>query len=228
MLSIGHRGAKGHLLENTPAAFLKGIELGADMLELDINLSSDGEFVVIHDPTLDRTTDGKGRVSEKTIKEIKSLNIEGGQKVPTLIEVIDLVDRRVPMNIEIKNPSSAAKLADVLKIYFSAGWTFDDFRVSSFDHNELMEFSGLLPGVKTGAIIVGTPFRFAAYAADFGAHSINIPFETADERLIDDAHKRGMEVYMWNLNEPDNFADMCRRYGADGCITDFPDRVGNK
>jgi len=102
MLKIGHRGAKGYEPENTLRSFQKALELNVDAVELDVRRTKDGAIVVIHDAEVDRTTNGKGLVSELTLKEIKELDIEKGEKIPTLEEALDFLDKKVKIFIELK------------------------------------------------------------------------------------------------------------------------------
>src|SRR6056297_2287931 len=102
VLKIGHRGAMGYEPENTLRSFKKAIELNVDMVELDVYVCSSGELVVIHDDKVDKTTNGKGYVSEKSFDELRKLDAGMGEKIPTLQEVLDLIDKRAKVNIELK------------------------------------------------------------------------------------------------------------------------------
>ena len=115
MLKIGHRGAKGYEPENTLIGFEKALALGVDQIELDIHLSADGEIMVIHDETIDRTTNGSGCVNSLTCTELQQFRIREQQYIPTLIEVLDLIDRKCSVNIEIKSTNLADKLVTVLE-----------------------------------------------------------------------------------------------------------------
>jgi len=107
VLKIGHRGASGHEPENTMISFNRAIELGADMVELDVHLSKDNQLIVIHDETLDRTTTGQGKIKGKTLAEIKKLRTKKkNQPIPTLPEVINELKGKVKMNVEIKDRTS--------------------------------------------------------------------------------------------------------------------------
>jgi glycerophosphoryl diester phosphodiesterase len=103
---IGHRGAAGHAPENTLRSFHKAVELGADMVELDVHLCATGEPVVIHDDTVDRTTDRSGRVRDLSLDELKALDAGDGERVPTLVEVIDEMSGRAALNVELKGLGS--------------------------------------------------------------------------------------------------------------------------
>src|SRR5260221_725361 len=107
MLVFGHRGAMGYEPENTLRSFEKAIELGVTMIELDVFVLQDGSVVAIHDPVLNRTTNGNGIVTNKSLQEIKMLDAGKGEKIPTLQEVLDVVARRVRVNIELKGKNTA-------------------------------------------------------------------------------------------------------------------------
>ena len=224
MMIIGHRGDGGDEPENTLKSFEKAIELGVDMVELDVHLTKDGHLVVIHDRKTDRTTGDKGPVSEDTLAEIKSLDAGEGEKIPTLEEVIELVDQRVPINIELKAIGTAEKVCEVIKFYVAEGWNYSDFMVSSFEHNELHRFSELCPEVRIGVLMGDVPLGYAEYAERLGAYSANIALEAASPKFVEDAHRRGIKVFVWTVNEPEDITLM-KRLGVDGIITDFPERA---
>ncbi len=102
MLRVGHRGARAYAPENTLASFKKAIEIGVDAVELDVRKTKDNQLVVIHDADVKRTTDGEGLVSELTLAQIKSFSAEGGEKIPTLDEALDFLDKKVKVLIELK------------------------------------------------------------------------------------------------------------------------------
>ena len=138
MLKIGHRGANGHVAENTLASFAKAIELNVDVIELDVHTSSDGEIMVIHDETLNRTTTKTGFVSDYSASELKKLGI------PTLEEVILFVNRRCIINIEIKELSATPKVLQIIeKLVNEKHWKYNQFQISSFIWETLGEVSKL-------------------------------------------------------------------------------------
>ncbi|MDQ3693322.1 MAG: hypothetical protein M3464_06820, partial [Chloroflexota bacterium] len=140
-----HRGAAAYAPENTLAAFAEGIRRGADMLELDIHLSREGEVVVIHDHTVDRTTDGRGYVHDLTVADLKRLDAGAwfdprfaGERIPTLREVIEHVDRRLPLTIEVKGlPRAANALSDALVDLLEQMRMTGDLLVIAFDHEQV-------------------------------------------------------------------------------------------
>ncbi|MDD4931259.1 MAG: glycerophosphodiester phosphodiesterase family protein [Candidatus Colwellbacteria bacterium] len=224
MLIIGHRGGDNNIGENTLGSFEKAIELGADMIELDVHLTKDNHLVVLHDRKVDRTTDGKGLVSDKTLEEVRALNAGNGEKIPTLEEVIELIDRKVPINIELKALGSAEKVCEVIRLYVSKGWIYDDFLVSSFEHNELHHFSEICPEVKIGVLMGDIPLGYAEYVEKLGAYSANIALEAASPKFIEDAHQRGLKVFVWTVNDLEDITLM-KKLGVDGIFTDFPDKA---
>src|SRR5690606_39020303 len=133
---IGHRGAKGDLAENTLESIRKAIDLKVDSVEIDVHLCKTGELVVIHDFTVDRTTNGEGEVSEKTLDELRSLLIEGKYRIPLLTEVLDLIEEKCRINIELKGNNTAAETSRIIRDYVTGrSRSYSDFIVSSFQWN---------------------------------------------------------------------------------------------
>ena len=224
LFCIGHRGARGHAPENTLLAIDTGMRLGAEMVEFDVQRCGD-RLVVIHDPRLERTTSGKGRVDKVTFDYLRTLDAGQGQQIPTLEEVLDLVEARIPVNIEIKSADgTAALVAALVRDYLRDGWTPAQFMVSSFHLPELYEFKQLAPEVPIGALVCGVPLDFAACATELGASALNVSAEFADTRMVQDAHARGLKVYAYTVNQPDDMVDL-RAAGVDGVFSDYPERV---
>lgn len=223
-LCIGHRGARGHAPENTLLAIDTGIRLGAQMIEFDVQRCGD-QLVVIHDPRLERTTNGQGRVAEVSFDYLRSLDAGQAQQVPTLQEVLDLVEANVALNIELKSANgTAAMVASLLREALGDGWLPSQFLVSSFHLPELYEFKQLAPEIPVAALVCGVPLDWAACAIELGAQALNISAEFADARLIYDAHSRGLKVYAYTVNHPDDIVSL-RAAGLDGVFSDYPDRV---
>lgn len=225
VLRIGHRGASGYEPENTLLSFRRGIQLRVDFIELDVQVCSTGEVVVIHDAKVDRTTNGTGYVEEKSFRELRLLDAGKGQKIPTLQEVLDIVDRKVKVNIEIKGESASRLVFDIIEMYISKrGWSWDDFLISSFNHYELLEFNQLTSKVKIGVVIAGIPIGYAECAEKLSAYSLHPSKEFINKILVDDAHKRGLKVFSYTLNETDDI-ERVKSLEVDGIFSDFPDRV---
>lgn len=225
MLKIGHRGAMGYEPENTLRSFKKALELGVDMVELDVYVLKTGELVVIHDDKVNRTTDGKGYVIDKSFEDIRALDAGQGEKVPTLKEVFDLVDKKVPINVELKGENTAKPVAELIKNYIGEkGWTTEHFLVSSFDHYELKDFKELMPEIRVGALITGIPIGYSDYAKSLDAYSVNLNLEFINKRFVDDAHDKGFKVFVYTVNDEDDIERM-RQLGVDGLFSNYPDRI---
>src|SRR5882762_9142732 len=157
LFCFGHRGARGHEPENTVRSVRRALELGADGIEVDVYLA-DGQLVVIHDDTLERTTNGHGRVMEKSFDYLRTLDAGLGEKIPTLAEIFDAVNRRGVVNVELKGPHTAAPVVGLIVEYVNQrGWSQDDFLVSSFDHAQLREAKVLCPKLRLAPLITKVP-----------------------------------------------------------------------
>ena len=221
---IGHRGARGHAPENTLLALDTGIRLGAPWLEFDVQLV-DGECWLMHDLTVDRTTNGQGPLAKMKAAQIRALDAGGGQNVPTLCDALDLVENRAAVNIELKTWNGCAQaVAAIVRDYIADGWPAERFLVSSFHHPELWEFRQLLPDVPIGALVCGVPLDWAGPASELGASVLSVSNEFVDAKLVDDAHQRGLQLYVYTVNDVDEMREL-RALGVDGIFTDYPDRA---
>jgi glycerophosphoryl diester phosphodiesterase len=231
--ATAHRGFSGQSPENTLTAFRAAIDAGADMVELDVHLTRDNEVVVIHDDTLERTTNGKGNVAEKTLAELKDLDAGSwfnsrfaGERIPTLAEVLEIARNRILVNIELKKgknfPYTMAELADrTLAVVEKAGMT-GQVLFSSFDPaavNRIREKNPLLPI----ALIVEKPWE---KPEDLGAGTryptLNCRTTVLNEENIRRAHTAGIRVHVWTVNTK----EMMEKFialGVDGVITNHPD-----
>lgn len=223
MLCIGHRGAMGHEPENTLASIHKAIELGAYYMEIDVYYV-DGQLVVFHDDRLERSTDGTGYLCEQSFDYLRTLDAGKGQRIPTLEEVCTTIRSKASLNIELKGPGTAAPVAKLLSELIDKGWDINKFLVSSFHQRELLEIKRLTPEIKLGALIRGIPVDYAKFAEDLGAFSVHPSLEFVDQRFVDDAHNRGMKVYVYAVDHPDDITRM-HEIGVDGVFTGFPERV---
>lgn len=219
-LCIGHRGSKGTLPENTLPSFEQAIKVGCEWVELDV-YQVEGELLVIHDKSVDRTTDGKGLVSELSFDEIRALDAGGGHSVPTLQEVINLVDRRCRINIELKGPNTGKPVSGLLGRYCLSEWTPSDFLLSSFNHRELEQADPLYPrGVLFVKLLPDTWER----AERLGAWSVNFDKGDVSRALVEEAHSRGYKVLVYTVNSNTDILRMID-HGVDGIFSDYPDRV---
>ncbi len=225
ILTIGHRGAKGYKPENTLSSFQKAIELSADGIELDVHLSSDEEIVVFHDETLDRITDGKGIINNYSLSQLKDFRIAKDHQIPTLKEVLDLVDKRCFINIELKGKHTAKPVVDLIEDYISnKNWNYSNFQVSSFDWDLLAQVSKLNPEIFIGVLTEIDLDSALAFAKTINAKSINPYFKLLSDENTRQLQKEGFLVFPWTVNEPDGIQKI-KSLKVDGIITDFPDKV---
>jgi len=136
-LRIGHRGAMGHITENTVESIVKAIDLHCDMIEIDVFKVKSGELVVFHDDTLDRITNAKGDIESYTLEELEDVLVGGKYKIPTLGEVIEVIGKKAVLNIELKGSNTAVDTHRLIRTFLQRGWTYDDFILSSFKWEEL-------------------------------------------------------------------------------------------
>ena len=225
VLKIGHRGAMGHEPENTILSFRKALTLDVDAIELDVYVCKTGELVVIHDDKVDRTTNGKGYTEDKTFAELRALDAGKGELVPTLEEVLDVIDKKVIVNIELKGKNTALATSRVIQKYISIkGWAESSFMVSSFDHRELNKFKQLYPEISIGALIEGVPLNYCECALQLQADSVNLSLDFINQDFVNDAHEKGLKVYVWTVNEYDDIAKV-KALGVDGVFSNFPERL---
>jgi glycerophosphoryl diester phosphodiesterase len=220
---IGHRGAMALEPENTLASFARALTFPeVTMVELDVYALPSGELIVIHDDKVDRTTNGKGYVMQKDFIYLRSLDAGKGEKIPTLEEVLTLINKKVQVNIELKGENTAQPVHEVIERYVKEnGWSYEHFIVSSFNHLELVTFKKLLPEVRIGFLFVGIPLDLAEFAEKNGGYSINPNNEFINQVLVDDAHKRGLKVFVWTLKDDDEIRRM-RDLGVDGIFVNDP------
>ena len=219
-LCIGHRGARGHVPENTLASFEYAISLGCDWIELDV-YAHEGELIVIHDDDLDRTTNGSGPHSNLSFDALRALDAGNGEQIPTLNEVINLVDRRCGINVELKGTATAEPVSALLRSCCEAGWSPESFLVSSFRHQELQQADPLFRrGALFGRILPDLWER----AERLDAWSVNFDLKDVTSALVDEAHSRGYQVLVYTVNEVSDIKRMLS-LGVDGLFCDYPDRM---
>ena len=227
IINIGHRGAKGYAPENTLMAFQKAVDMAVDGIELDVHLSLDGAIMVIHDPTIDSTTNGKGAVNKLSLQELKSFVIKEthDERIPTLEEVFDLVNQQCFINIELKNYETADVVVALIEKYVSEkNWNYIDFIVSSFDWNALQQVFFLNDKIPIG-VLTATDLELAiAFAKFIKAKSIHPYFHLLTEENTALMQEKGFEVFTWTVNEIEDIYTI-KLLNINGIITDFPDRI---
>ena len=226
-----HRGARARAPENTLRAFRLAFELGADAIECDAQQSRDGRLVVIHDGTVDRTTDGSGWVAEMSFAELRLLNAGRGERIPTLEETLALVrERGGGINLEVKGESVAETLGTAEAVTAALRGLEEGMRgrvlVSSFAHPAIALLKARLPWLRTGALF-GDEWRgrdMVASALAVGAEAMHPGLRLVTPELVLRAHDAGLAVNVWTVNRP---ADIRRliAWDVDGIFSDYPERV---
>jgi len=231
MILFAHRGASAYAPENTLPSFRKALEMGARAVELDVQLTSDGVPVVIHDFMLNKTTDGSGMVRDYTWKEIRRLDagVRFGQEfrnvtIPSLEEVLALIPRDVCLNIEIKAVSLfrepvAAKVLTMTEQEPDRNLVF-----SSFNHVCLKELKDRNPDLRIGLLSGSHMIDYPAYVETTGLkpYSLNPEASYLTPELIREAHGRGWKVFTYTVNTPAQ-ARLIADLGTDGIFSDYPD-----
>ncbi|SHE34340.1 glycerophosphoryl diester phosphodiesterase [Seinonella peptonophila] len=229
-----HRGLSAGMLENTRSAFAKAISIGVDEIEFDVHLSKDGEVIVIHDETLDRTTTGTGEVRNYTLDELKKFRIKDEQgtptleTVPTLDEVLDLIKQggtHVKVNIELKTDvfQYEGLVKKVIQKIEGHQLPKEPFLFSSFHHDTLKEVP---EGYQRGLLYYdhNQPNDPWISANQYGATSIHFDQQTLTKDLVRECHKRKLQVRAYTVNDENVMKD-CLDWGVDGIITNFPEKV---
>jgi glycerophosphoryl diester phosphodiesterase len=223
-LCFGHRGAAGHEPENTLLSIEKGIELGANWIHVDVRAVKE-KCAVIRDECLEKTTNGHGIVHQKSWEYIRSLDAGKGQKVPSLTEVIDCIDRRAGINIEIKsNDTVSIVVSEIHRAVFRRGWAYNRFLVSSFNYLELQLVKCYNPHINIGVIHAGLSLEYTDLAEELGAYSIHVCKSTVTPEQVNEAHKRGIKVFAYTVNDKEDFTLM-HAMGVDGVFSDYPEKI---
>jgi glycerophosphoryl diester phosphodiesterase len=224
LICFAHRGASGHEPENTLSAVEKAVKLGADWIEVDV-YAVKGELIVIHDERLDRTTNGAGYVRDKSLAYLRSLDAGKGQRIPTLREVLDSVDRKAGVNVELKGPKTAGLAVSLIEEYVKERqWNYEHFIVSSFNRRQLRKVRKLNPRIRIG-ILIDLPRRhYALFARRHRAYSVHVQIDLASALFIARAQERGLKAFVYTVNNPEEI-DRLRALGVDGIFTDFPELV---
>jgi len=225
LLCIGHRGAVGLEPENTLRSVRGALELGADGIEIDVHCL-EGELIVIHDATLNRTTNGSGPLRHRTLAQVRSLDAGKGERIPLLREVLDAVDRRALVNIELKGLRTAAPVRTLLREYIAQrGWTPKDFLISSFRMAELRQLRD--SGLPLGILFARSARLFRTLARGMCAWSIHVPLAHVTPRMVSSVHADGRKLFVFTVNDRTDM-DRMDKMGVDGIFSDYPDRWTGK
>jgi glycerophosphoryl diester phosphodiesterase len=222
----GHRGNPAEQPENTLASFRSAIELGVDMIECDVHLSSDGELVVIHDHTLDRTTNGTGLVRQHTLAELRELDAGAGERVPILAEVCELArEGAVGLCVEIKQiPIPYPGLEEKLTSQLEDLGMLEQAAVISFHHGSVKRVKELEPRLSTGVLEGARPLDPAGIMRAALADLYAPHFGAMDTELVEEVHRAGGAVGVWTVDDGAGIA-WCKICRPDSVFTNRPREV---
>jgi glycerophosphoryl diester phosphodiesterase len=231
-LRIAHRGASGRGLapENTLAAFEKALDIGVDMLEIDVRVTGDGQLIVLHDPSLDRTTDCEGIVREMGLDEIRQADAGDGERVPILGEVFDLARNRAPILLEIKSDFIAERVVQAI----ADAQIEEQVVVQSFNPQTVERVKRLAPHLPSSLLIGELPTtpsrvrarRLVSQVLEVGANTLSIWHATLTPSLIEEMRKRGIAVWAWTVDEEITMRDLAMM-GVQGLVTNYPNVLNN-
>ncbi|HUF53510.1 MAG TPA: glycerophosphodiester phosphodiesterase family protein [Dehalococcoidia bacterium] len=222
-LVISHAACGGHAPANTLQGIRKAIELGSEAIEIDVQATADGVPILMHDLTVDRTTNGAGEVAKMTLNQIRALDA-GGEPPPTLAEVLDLTKGVVLLVMEIKALGIEQEVAKVVEEAAAR----DHVMTWSFFPEALDGMRVADPGVPCALLVAGEYMdRWPALrsrAVKTGAQGVSVFFAGIDDRVVEDCRRSGLALYSWTADQPEHIARLIEQ-GVDGICSNFPDRV---
>jgi len=243
MLKIGHRGAKAYALENTLTSFRKALELGVDMIEFDVRLTKDKYPVVIHDRQLARLGKNKKfkRISHLTLHEIKKIKMKGGERIPTLGEVLNVIENKVGMDIELKVKDSAQIVVQTLREHHI---DFNNVMISTNFAKELKMAEEMEPQITTALVFRSgnsltiwlvldflailflpiTMYYISWLVKNANANYLNINHRFLSKKKVDMFHAKGIKICAWTVDNIKKI-NYLKSLGVDGIITNYPDRL---
>lgn len=217
---VGHRGAAALQPENTVAGFEYAIELGCDYVEFDVQLSRDGQLVIIHDDSVDRTTNGAGNVSDLSFDTLRGLDAGQGRQIPTLQEVLDVIRGKVTALCELKGPFTADMTAQTVMANDMA----DQVIFTSFHFGRIARIKQIDPALQTGATFAHPPADALEQAVALGAISVGIHYQAMTPYFVDRARELGLNLRAWNPDEEEEIRRMIQLDPA-GISSNRPDLV---
>lgn len=224
-LVIGHRGAMGHETENTLASIQKALDLGVDMIEIDVFKIDSGEIVVFHDERVERLSNSGGNIEDYNIIDLKQLILDGNHKIPMLQDVLKLINNQVALNIELKGSNTADRVNFITDHYMKErNWTAENFIISSFKWEELKMMRKLNENVKIAVLTEENPLDAIPVAKELKAVAINPDYHTLTEENVTKIQNEGLKIYTWTVNNSEDIQKM-KDFGVDGIITNYPERV---
>lgn len=224
-LVIGHRGAMGYETENTLASIQKALDLGVDMIEIDVFNIRSGETVVFHDQQLERLSNAGGNIEEYYIGDLNKVILDGNHRIPVLQEVLRLIDNKVALNIELKGEGTANRVNFITDVYIKKrGWSMENLVISSFNWEELRKMRELNSEIAIAVLTEEDPLEAIKVAKELDAIAINPWYKTLNSENVQKIQDEGFKVFTYTVNEPADIEEVTA-YGVDGIFTDYPDRA---
>ena len=226
-LSIGHRGAKGYVAENTYESISKAIELNVDGIEIDVFKCASGELVLFHDEDLKKLTGESGLIENLTMKELEQFLVLGKYKIPTLEEVLKKLEEPIFVNIELKGSNTAEATSKIIQYFVkNTSWGLENFIVSSFNWLELEQLRLIDKNIPVG-VLVGRSVSINE-AIEFGkkinAQAIHPNYALLNDITVKKIKNNGFKIYTWTVNNI-NDINFMKKLKVDGIISDFPDKI---
>jgi glycerophosphoryl diester phosphodiesterase len=230
MKIIAHRGASGEFPENSLLAFEQAIKQKADAIELDIHFhQASGEFIVIHDAYVDKTTNAQGHINQHSFNELQQLSLGKQQRIVTLAQALAIIDGKIDVNIEVKVSASSSALSMICQTLHtqlsnaveSNNFTVQQLIISSFNHQILLLCKQQMPQFTTAALIGHSPLDLALFTSKLNCRYLNIDIDSISTELITDAHQRGLIVWVYTVDRLEDIKH-CFAHKIDGIFTNYP------
>jgi len=224
-LKIGHRGAMGYVAENTLESIQKALNFGVDGIEIDVHKCASGELVVFHDFTVDRMTNGTGEITKQSLLQLKKLKVGKQFEISTLIEVLNYIDKRCLLNIELKGKNTADEVCRIIDLYIkNNGWKYTDFIVSSFQNHELETVCNKDKNIPLAVLTKASVTDAIEFANTINSKIIHPNYALLTKDNVKHAQSKEFKVNAWTVNDKSAINRM-KTYGVDAIFSDFPDRI---
>ena len=227
MLSIGHRGAKGYIAENTLESINMAIELNVDGVEIDVFKCLSGELVLFHDKNLKKLTGKSGKIGNLTINDLQKYLVLGKYKIPTLKDVLEKIKKPLLVNIELKGSGAAESTSKIIEDFSKRTlWKKENFIVSSFNWDELKKFRSINTDIAIGILLdkLGNINEAIQFGKNINAQSIHPNYRMLNEGTVEKIKKNGFKIYTWTVNNKEDISFM-QKLNVDGVISDYPDQI---
>ncbi len=227
ILSIGHRGAKGYIAENTLESINMAIELNVDGVEIDVFKCLSGELVLFHDKNLKKLTGKSGKIENLTINDLQKYLVLGKYKIPTLKDVLEKIKKPLLVNIELKGSGAAESTSKIIEDFSKRTlWKKENFIVSSFNWDELKKLRSINTDIAIGILLdkLGNINKAIQFGKNINAQSIHPNYRMLNEGTVEKIKKNGFKIYTWTVNNKEDISFM-QKLNVDGVISDYPDQI---